>query len=227
MLFRAYHLQDAIKSYILNEPNKGFRGLIMSACEWEQVRYLIALLHPFKIVTLAMSKTSSVTIHKTWYVFQSLLQHLSTKRIQVARKNTSWKKGLCAALDAGKDKLMKYYSKTHGDSAHLYYTATLLDPAVKTIRWQMKDSPDSQPLLWMKEFQSAYQKDYAKYETDDSSAKAPSAFTMDLDSLAQYQESRSRQLPNAPDDIARYLDDSKTDGSLLKVIPFGNTTKPS
>ena len=147
------------------------------------------------------------------------------KGAQIAKKRTIWKRDLCAALEAGKAKLTKYYNKTHGECRELYYMSTILDPSVKNIKWEMADITMSQKATWMAQFQSSYEQGYAKYEGDTVTKRRSLAFTMDIDSLAQVQEIRARHILSASNDVDRYLKSKHIDGPLLKVIPIGNTCK--
>ena len=70
MLHRAFVLQKALQDWISGETsnrsdNDKIHQLDITGLEWDQVRYLLALLKPFKDWTLALSKTTGVTIHKT------------------------------------------------------------------------------------------------------------------------------------------------------------------
>ena len=73
MLVRALRLQVGIDYWTSPECNAGaFVDMHLSETEWQHVRYLVALLHPYFTWTEKLSKTSGVTIHKAWAVYISL-----------------------------------------------------------------------------------------------------------------------------------------------------------
>ncbi len=132
MLLRAYTLRASLREFVHNELDRKIKILVLDNREWEQIRYLLTLLKPFKDWTTALSKTAGVTITKTWYVYSRLLAHVDENRTRMSLKAIKWKQDVGIALNACQDKLKQYYDSPRTGQGRIYNLATILDPSNKT-----------------------------------------------------------------------------------------------
>ena len=108
--------------------------------EWQQVVYIIALLKPFKVWTDWISQSKSIIIHRVFFCYKSLFNHLDNYEIKLERKRCSWKWELISALSQCRKKLSKYYKNTYAPRGTLYNLGCVLDPSVKLNLYKNKKS---------------------------------------------------------------------------------------
>jgi hypothetical protein len=101
----------------------------LSDTEWDHVRYLVALLHPYYTWTEKLSKTSGVTIYKAWAVYIALFEHLEEAEGRLLHKREPWKVLLADEVVVAHRKLSLYYSSTDGARGQIYNWAIVLDPS--------------------------------------------------------------------------------------------------
>lgn len=128
MLQRAKRLQSTFDKYCIEHAHPQFK---LSKEEWRQIEYLLCLTQPFFEFTTALCKTKEVTVHIVFDIYNSLFDHLERSIHQLQRKKVPWKKAILRALEAGKDKLSFYYSKTTQVHGNLYAIGTILAPEYK------------------------------------------------------------------------------------------------
>ena len=137
MLARAMKLHNVINEW-LEQDNIGLTSEIRSLAivdeEWEQIQYLMVLLKPYLSWTECLSRTKGITIHMAWTCFNDLYHHIdkvNTKLSSRRRNMRLWKRELCEAIQAARNKLATYYSRTEGEGGVIYNLACVLDPAQK------------------------------------------------------------------------------------------------
>jgi hypothetical protein len=99
--------------------------------EWRQIEYLLWITRPFFKFTTILSKTKDVTVHTVFEIYNSLFDHLDDSISQLRRKKISWKKLMLTALEASRNKLSVYYTKTEGMRGDLFAIRTILAPNKK------------------------------------------------------------------------------------------------
>lgn len=142
MLERALFLKSTIEEWCALEEYKEFRWALPSTDEWDQIRYVIKILHPFLNYTLLLSITSAPTIQTAWGIYNDLFHHIESTQIQLQNKRLPWKVNIRRALPAARNKLDKYYSKTSGPRGLLYNLGCILNPSVKLSAYNFTDASD-------------------------------------------------------------------------------------
>ena len=140
MLLRAFILRQHIAEWIRGEEDNQFKSLRLTKFEWDQVRFLIKLLAPFKKWTEAISRTRGATIHKAWFLYNLILGHIMRLQMTVEKSEFGWKTELLEALEAGRLKLLQYRGKATGSEGLIYGIATVIDPATRLGQFQVCDS---------------------------------------------------------------------------------------
>ena len=131
MLVRALTLKAELRDWIAEEEDRLFELLRVSADEWKQVKYLIAIMKPFKDCTVAVGKTTGAIIHLTCGVYGVLNEHLDKYARRLQSKTDVWKGQLIEAIAQAQRKLLQYYRRTSQNETTFQF-ATMLDPSTKT-----------------------------------------------------------------------------------------------
>ncbi len=129
MLIRAHKLRLHISEWLQENQHKS--TLCLDDIEWKQVEYLIELSLPYCQLGNAIAKTKDVTIHNVFPIYERLSNHLDNSIEKLKRKQEPWKRSIIQALEAAKQKLHKYYSKTNDSLGDIYIAGTILDPELK------------------------------------------------------------------------------------------------
>lgn len=137
MLLRALTLRSILADWIDGERNKKLHVLQLSSRQWQQVKYLLALLKPFKKWTESLSVTKGVTIHLASHVYHRVLGHLLRLENRFALKDFEGKTELCAAMERGREKLAQYFVKAGRQEGLLYNLATVIDPSTKLTQYKV------------------------------------------------------------------------------------------
>ena len=139
MLARALTLKSTLKQWLQREDNRRFRNLTMTEAEWQQVRYLLILLKPFKDFTLAVSSSREASIHLASFVLQRLRQHLLRMRRAIATTGFPWASDFNQALDAAYAKLRKYAPAPGSPSGQIYNFAVILNPSSRLTFYKVRN----------------------------------------------------------------------------------------
>jgi hypothetical protein len=102
--------------------------MLLNDQEWRQVEYLLQITRPFYVFTTELSKTTEVTTHLVFKLYNALFDHFFDAERQLRHKRVLWKKDMLAALEAGRLKLDEYYSQTDNLKGHIYAVGTMLAP---------------------------------------------------------------------------------------------------
>ena len=136
MLQRAKWLQSTFDEYC---SQYGHPDLKLDKDEWRQIDYLLSITQPFFKFMTSLSKTTEVTIHSVFAIYNTLFTHLEKSRAQLARKKVGWKRVMLSALKAAEIKLSEYYRKTDEIDSDLYAIGTILAPQNKLEFFSTKD----------------------------------------------------------------------------------------
>ena len=129
MLMRAYCLRDKLIQWLDDHPE--LAPLQLHPADWDQIRYMIALLQPFMFWTAKISMTKGLSIQNAWPVYELLSNHLEDEQQKLKQKSTTWKQSLLVGITAAKEKLSQYYSLTAGSKGLLYNLGNILEPNQK------------------------------------------------------------------------------------------------
>ena len=130
MLGRAIHLKDAYQSMCQNEPT--LMEYALEAEEWSYLEKLHQLLGQFVDMTkIVSSSVGYPTINRAMSVYNAMIDTLE----EFIEQETDL--SLKEAAILGKQKLLKYYSKT--DSTPVYAVATAMDPRMRFDWWGAND----------------------------------------------------------------------------------------
>jgi hAT family C-terminal dimerisation region len=205
MLGRAFLLRSVIDLWIQQESqvNQKFKRLMVTSDEWTHVNYMVSLLYPFKRWTTALSKTSGVIIHQAWTVYNTLFDHLDDHYQSLSLRVASasvYKR----AIDAGRDKLSQYYSKTNDDPQSVYNLACILDPSTKLNLYRTEDWLTYLP-RYKSQFEDYYNSNYKPNPALPQSNTVQLAPLDDFNTMA-LQSRRKTGLPTvSTDEITAYL----------------------
>ena len=81
MLQRAKRLQSTFDEYC---SQYGHPDLKLDKDEWRQIDYLLSITQPFFKFMTSLSKTTEVTIHSVFAIYNTLFTHLEKSRAQLA-----------------------------------------------------------------------------------------------------------------------------------------------
>ena len=81
MLQQAKRLQSTFDEYC---SQYGHPDLKLDKDEWQQIDYLLSITQPFFKFTTSLSKTTEVTIHSVFAIYNTLFTHLEKSRAQLA-----------------------------------------------------------------------------------------------------------------------------------------------
>jgi len=116
MLIRACYLRKTIDQYIHDQEDEAKHLKLwqykLSRTEWEQVETLIAILLPFKTISVKLQKTSRPRIDHVFWSYENLFNNIDDLQTMLSRprhRNKPWTKSLAVAVDQMRLKLSKYY----------------------------------------------------------------------------------------------------------------------
>ena len=136
MLRRAKRLSSVFNLYCEQYGHPQFK---LDKEEWRQIDYLLCITEPFYKFTTSLSKTKNVTIHNVFRVYNKLFDHLDASIRMLLRKKVPWKQAMLHALQAGRNKLKFYYTKTDEVPGNLYAIGTILAPQHKLKSFSSKE----------------------------------------------------------------------------------------
>ena len=143
LLMRVLKLKRFVNNWITRKNQRGtthqrrmkhgnLKKLRISHKEWEQVVYLIKLLEPFEYVTVILGTTRKPVIQRAWDFCNSLFTHLEDQKGKAEKcPSVDYSRDLQQAIQACREKLSSYYSKTDKRRGLIYSLAVVLDPRHK------------------------------------------------------------------------------------------------
>lgn len=140
-------------------------SLALSGMEWEHIEYVVMLLHPFYVMTKAVSTTQEPIIQSAWFVYNHLFTHLERfeRKVMGNKKNNHF---LINAIKAGTAKFSSYYSKT-GDLFGDYFGITaLLNPSIRTNAYSLDHWSLKEKELYISKAKDYYKQHYKLYEKE-------------------------------------------------------------
>jgi hypothetical protein len=168
MIRRALRLYSAIQSYMSDESSKNIHHFALHSREWRQLRYLSALLAPYDAITHYLSRQHGPSVQTVLKVYNTLFDLLEKAHDKLSTKRVSWKVTLRHGIEAARDKLQVYYSRTYDAQGDLFAIATLLDPGEKLQFFQTKtwDDPEVQ---WDVRYRRLFTKVFEYYKDQNPS----------------------------------------------------------
>ena len=140
MLERAWELKVAIRKWLAATENRDkYSMLQLKELDWDRIDTLLEILKPMEQVTALVGATKSVTIHAVFRLYNHVFSHLETS---IAYWETSEKphaNEYLRALNAARNKLDEYYSRTDRSRGTFFNFATLLDPHTKELLYSEED----------------------------------------------------------------------------------------
>ena len=131
MLSRAYIMKNTIKLW-LNQDSDHLKVMTLTRVEWEQMKYIVNLLHSFQKIIESLSASSKSFIHKVWIVYNVMHAHLESQEVEIrSRTQMSWTEQLSVAILVVKNKLTKYYSAIAESQRIFFNVKVLLNLCVK------------------------------------------------------------------------------------------------
>lgn len=94
----------------------------MSNDEWDHIKTLIDILHPFTTITQSLSRCDEPTINFTFPFYNILFNHLEDSIDKFEDDDL-----LSDALESAHSKLQHYYSETENEYGFYYNLGTILD----------------------------------------------------------------------------------------------------
>ena len=86
MLFRFVELKSAIQWWIDRE-SAAYEVLLLNEMKWNQVKFLLQFLKSIKKITIYISQTKSVLVHKIESIYNQLFNHLESQKKQTRKIN--------------------------------------------------------------------------------------------------------------------------------------------
>ena len=100
--------------------------------EWEQIKYIVDLLHSFQKIIESLDDFFESFIHKVWIVYNVMHAHLESQEAEIRRRlKIRWTEQLSIVIRAVKNKLTIYYRATVELSKVLFNIEILLNSCVK------------------------------------------------------------------------------------------------
>ncbi|KAJ5982330.1 hypothetical protein N7451_012430 [Penicillium sp. IBT 35674x] len=197
MLNRAKRLQRVFDLYYTTHHYSHFK---LSAEEWCQVDYLLLITKPFFDMMNVLSKTSDVTVHSVFSIYNKLFNHRDTAEEKLERKSVLWKIRMLQALRAAKAKLRKYYTATDTEPyGAVYAIATILCPSKKLRYFDNEDwrgtNANGEQADFMKIYRNKLQAEFERYKQR---------------ILPQINTTEPRASQDDPDDELAFIMDSQT-----------------
>lgn len=207
MLQWAKRLQSTFDEYC---SQYGHPDLKLDKDEWRQIDYLLSITQPFFKFTTSLSKTTEVTIHSVFAIYNTLFTHLEKSQAQLARKKVGWKRVMLSALKAAEIKLSEYYRKTDEIDSDLYAIGTILAPQNKLEFFSTKDwEPHWRPRYRraLETYVQPYQQRYSETQST-STAQSSAEGISEVDILVTSAASLQPQT-TANDELSQYLGSGK------------------
>jgi hypothetical protein len=184
--------------------------MLLNDEEWRQIDYLLYITEPFFDYTTELSKTTEVTTHLVFKIYNALFEHLEKSMNQLRRKRVPWKKQMLTSLEAGRQKLDIYYSQTDNMPGHVYAIATMLAPDSK-FQFFLSDDWDQK---WRDAYRKSFQEALVPYQQRLSNGSHDPQSTARLECSRGSRLSRmlnGHKAPTKPagDEISQYLDSGK------------------
>lgn len=207
MLRRARRLRPVFENFC-SEYN-GTHQFRLNDEEWRQIEYLLYLTQPFFRFTTMLSKTRDVTVHTVFNIYNRLFTHFERCISQLKRKRVPWKQSMLSALEAGKNKLSFYYSKTEQMHGSYYAIATILAPTHKLQFFSSKEWGDNSQ-DWREIYRNTLQEYLEPYKQRLSDLKisstyqSPTVHNSELHSFIAEDVSQ-RPIFGETDELERYL----------------------
>jgi hypothetical protein len=164
MLERAWELKVAIRKWLAATENK-YSVLQLKESDWDRVNELLEILGPMEQVTALVGATKSVTVHAVFRLYNYVFSHLeaSIANWEISRKD--YAKEYLEALEAARNKLAEYYSRTDGSRGKFFNLATLLDPHTKQLLYSNEDDwGRALPDEYVNEFNRYFSENYLPRE---------------------------------------------------------------
>jgi hypothetical protein len=202
MLRRAKRLRDSFGPFC---ADFNCEEMSLNDEEWRQIDYLLCITEPFFDYTLALSKTRDVTAHLVFRIYNALFEHLEKSMNQLRRKRVSWKKQMLNSLEAGRSKLVEYYSQTDNVRGHIYAISTMLSP---DSRFQFFLSDDWEK-EWRDLYRASFQQALAPYQERLKRAQGPRNSSTEARPSSRLNKLLNGHKPQAKpvgDEITQYLD---------------------
>ena len=160
MLERAWELKVAIRKWLAATENRDrYSMLQLKEADWDRVEELLEILRPMEQVTALIGATKSVTIHAVFRLYNHVFNHLETSIAHWETSEKQYAKEYLQALNAARDKLDEYYSRTGGSQGTIFNLATLLDPHTKLLVYSDK-------AVWGTTLQRRYVNEFNKNFSD-------------------------------------------------------------
>ncbi|ODM20081.1 hypothetical protein SI65_05067 [Aspergillus cristatus] len=206
MLRRAKRLSSSFNLYCEQYGHPQFK---LDKEEWRQIDYLLCMTEPFYKFTTSLSKTKNVTIHSVFKVYNKLLDHLDASIRVLQRKKVPWKQAMLRALEAGKDKLKFYYTKTDEVPDDLYEIGTILAPQHKLKFFSSKKwGNDAESRIKYKESVQQYMEPYRQQQPEIQSLPrvASQQDRSDLEDMLNEGMPLDTHKTNSHDELREYLE---------------------
>lgn len=121
---------------------RDLKKLRLSATEWHHLELITNLLKNFKDATSFLSRNQSPQIQYIWLMYNRLFDFLDSMIDDLGedpgnRENHDWPSVVRNAAERGREKLVKYYSRTDEERGYLFNCATILDPTQKLTTYEV------------------------------------------------------------------------------------------
>jgi hAT family C-terminal dimerisation region len=162
MLTRTCYLHRAFDHLVTTDAKIAHLKILPG--EWIQIQTLLSILLPFRSTSDTLEQTSRPAIDKVFWAYETLFNKIDSlmstvKRMQ--RRKEAWADPLLIAIEAMRDKLTKYYSRT--SKPFVYSDASILNPFTKTEIFQLP-SFDDPAKNWLEYYttlcKTRFEKDY-------------------------------------------------------------------
>ena len=131
MLLRFLIMKSAINWWI-QRKNIVYETLKLNDAEWNQMKYLLQFLKFIKNVTNYLSQIKTMTIHKTWSIYDELFNHLKNQKKQTRKIHRAlWTINLQIVIEAERAKLTLYNDKTKQSFDRFLNFAIILNSETK------------------------------------------------------------------------------------------------
>lgn len=145
MLQRAVLLKRAIGMFVADDPD--LEHLALTSSEWDQCCALLKILHPFKIESTRIQRTTLPTIDRAYWCYERMFNELDSmqrqldNKMRLARRSggSEWVKQLKTSIQEMRTTLQEYYGHA---LQSIYSRAVLLDPLLKTMLFEAKSFKD-------------------------------------------------------------------------------------
>ncbi|KAJ9482200.1 hypothetical protein VN97_g11237 [Penicillium thymicola] len=211
MLRRAKRLRDFFRTFCTDYNCK---EMALDTEEWRQIDYLLYITKPFFDYTLALSKTRDVTAHLVLRIYNMLFEHLEKSITQLKRKRVLWKQQMLTSLEAGREKLDKYYAQTDEVRGHIYTISTMLAPDSR-FQFFLSDDWDRH---WRDTYRTSFREALVPYQERLASSQGPEGSSIEVRQSSSLHNLLSGHKPRAKpagDEITQYLDGDIADSEPL------------